>query len=688
MSCFQLSLLAPMSATEQLSLLPHPYQEMVRPCLTVPSLKYDYQRTIFQHFKCYLKEIPVFNSKLKEIGFCTGGVNRMYAWEDPLRFHPHVWFELLMGMSKDELEKAALISNAVHTHPQFLTFVRNILAIRDGSPIQEMPPFYYEFYEDDFWIEMRPYTEFLIFDSRGADFLKVIPKHRLFQRLQEMREYLANVACCFDNLPAVQEILKEIDTSESRSFSDWLELQFGFTKSGHPRERHATMQTGASSSWVMEAIALLNEFQDQKALEYIRVALKAQEKSGRTFPFPFENFIYGLILWRCRNYDGVNKQLISLSKLRKLDSQECLPLKIWIKSALEDEVNVALPTSFEYGSFPRKLGGLVVLALKALKLKVDVPGNWLLAFEECRRMPWFAYETDALQTRQGTGYDEARKQLGIHPLLPLVATKPDWQKQLEYIIGLQSADEAKVLGVRTSNAEKEILACLVDRKSSRYDVTLSLRKTKDDEHFSKGKTASVVSLTRGRISQATAQDRSLVSLAEDDYTPFGTWGKVLQGAEVLHALIGHPYIFDAKAPDHRLSVQRVPLQISVKTEKNGCFRLTSNVPGYQIKEEWRYFVCDDGHDTIGIIEPSDAQRKLLKSFSSNDSSKFPAEAADLLKTLLEKLSFNTTVASDLLRDSDKLEHVAGDPKTVFRIEPSADNSIVEPSINVPPAIIT
>ena len=77
---------------------------------------------------------------------------------------------------------------------------------------------------------------------------------------------------------------------------------------------------------------------------------------------------------------------------------------------------------------------------------------------------------------------------------------------------MQSADEAKTVGAKSLTAGKEVLACLVNMTS--LEVTLALRKTKDDEHFSKGRAVSVTGLASGRITAATPQDKGLATLAE------------------------------------------------------------------------------------------------------------------------------------------------------------------------------
>ena len=660
-----------MSESALLQQVPASLRDYVLPSLTLPELDYADEKQIFRHFQAYLKGIPVFNRILQVIGFATGGQSHAHSYDKPLRFNAEICFELLMQTSLEELDEAAQISGAGKKNPLYLTFLRNILAIRDGKPNQPVPSFKSDFEEDDFYLQIRSFITFLMLDTRGAPYLPLVPESYLLTRLNDIKNELALLTTSFDNLPAVQKVLTEVGTEESKALHDWLELQFSFTKFGHPHERLENMFKGTSATMVMKGIALMSEGQDQAALGCMKSALKVQIKPGRTFSSPLENFFYGLALWRCRETDDGIKQIQSLLKLKKIrESSECLPLIIILKAAIEDDASAILKSEFRYGDVMRKLTGLTVLCAKTFKLKCEIPDKWNEAFVECKCIPWFAYECEALESPSGENVLAARAELGIDPLLPIVSVKPEWEKQLEYLISLQGADAAKILGTKTDSSEKEVLTYLIDRNT--LEVSLSIRKTKDDENFSKGRPAAVISLVNDRLSQASPLDRQVAETAEYGWTPTHSWGRILKGPVVIQALIDHPYVFDAADPSRRLSVKRIPLQIAVQTQKDGSYRLSSNIPTSQIKEEWPCFISDVGGDRIGVIEPTNAQRKILQSFTDRQgSATFPAEAAKKLRTLLEKLSVNTTVASDLLRDSDKIERISGDARTVFRIVPEA-----------------
>lgn len=647
------------------------WRRFLIPCLTLPNLKYEDERVIFQNLKVRLSEISRFNTYLEEHGWSTGGQSRAYSYEDPLELHPEVIFGLLMHLRESEFNDAVLISRADKNHPHYVALLRNILAARDGRPIKSLSGFVYWMTEEEFWGKIHRFVRFLLTDERGAPYLQLIPSEHLVARVREMQPYCGFSGTNFDNLVPVQKALKDMGTSDVRQLHDWLELQFAFTKLGRPRERLAAMHPGTYASYVMEAVALMEENREEKALDNMKYGLRAQAKSGRTFSYPLENFLYGLLLWRLRGDPVVAKQIQALLKLKKIDSPECLPLCLILKAAAQDDAVSFIERAVRYTDPYTKVAGLIGLTLAVFRINAKLPEEWKSAAVLCRRMPWFAFEQDAVGDRRSDLYRSTSEKLGMKPLMPVVAVKPEWQRQLEYLITLQSADEAEKTGTRAKGTDREVLACLVDMTN--FQVSLALRKTKDGEHFSKGRSVSVTSLVNGRIAAATDQDKALGTLAEEGWSDNWSRIKVLKGPAVIRALIGHPYVFDASMPDRRLSVKRQPLQIAVKTVRCGGFRLESNVPAEQIRENPAIFICRPGDDVLGVVEPTPAQRKLLQTLSGRGgSSQYPAEASELLKTLLEKLSVNTTVMSDLLKDSDKLERIPGDPKTVFRIEPAND----------------
>lgn len=671
MSVYPTSHIQPIMQPFSIDNVAEEWRRILIPILTLPSWRYEDERTVFLHFKVKLKEMARFHRYLSENHMAQGGQSRTFSNEEPLELHPEVWFQLLTTLSKAELDEAVCISQADRKLPAFVAFIGNIVAIREGRPLQPMPQFEYQYYESEFWGQIRHFVVCILINEEGAPYLPLIPQGRLIQHLLRLQPYFAFNATNLSNLAGLKQALRAAGTPQAVELHDWLELQFAFTKSGHPRARLAAMLGGTSSSSVMEAVALMAENQDEKAMQHMKQALRLQSTAGRTFAYPLENFLYGLLLWRLREKGSVSKLTLSLLKLKKIESEECVPLCLLLKIATQDEpaVYASLAVSIIYPH--TKLAGLFGLIVEAFKIKTKLPEKWHAALMNCSTMPWFGFELDSLRERTGERFKTSSEELGMDPLMPLVSVKPEWQKRLEHLITLQSADEAKTVGAKSLTAGKEVLACLVNMTS--LEVTLALRKTKDDEHFSKGRAVSVAGLASGRITAATPQDKGLATLAEEDWTPNGSRTKVLQGPAVIRALIGHPYVFDAKNPDKRITVTRTALQIAARIQKDGTFKLESNVHANQITAGWSSFISYAGEDTLGVIEPTDAQRKLLQSMTGKQGSNcYPAEATDLLKTLLEKLSVNTTVMSELLKDSEKLEHLAGDPRTVFRIEPSAE----------------
>ena len=124
------------------------WRRILIPILTLPSWRYEDERTVFLHFKVKLKEMARFHRYLSENHMGQGGHSRTFSNEEPLELHPEVWFQLVTTLSKAELDEAVRISQAGRKLPAFVAFIGNIVAIREGRPLQPMPQFEYQYYPE------------------------------------------------------------------------------------------------------------------------------------------------------------------------------------------------------------------------------------------------------------------------------------------------------------------------------------------------------------------------------------------------------------------------------------------------------------------------------------------------------------------------------------------------------------
>ncbi|MGN1209639.1 MAG: hypothetical protein ACI4SV_05005, partial [Duodenibacillus sp.] len=534
--------------TDPVALLPERYRPLILPCLTLTEVPYESVRTIFQNCRVYLKEIPDFYDCVRRVGLGHGGQKDRYTYCEALTFYAEQRYAILMKATEEEFLKAVQISDAKKKSSQYVQFLANVLAARDGRPVKRLPAFSSPWRESEFWEDLQPDIRWISVGSNNPLLLKAVPEKALIKTLRDSQNNLSHIATSFNNLAAVQSVLQNSTLPElsPNRLHDFLELQFGFVTHGVPVQRMAAMQSQSSEYFVMQAVAQLSAGQDAEALKSMRNALKLQERSERFFNTPLENLLYGLTLWRCRRMPTAMKSVEALAKHKKIGWFVCLPLRLFILYTLQQDLRplIAGATEALEGIPPRGVG-LTVLLIKALKIQCELPDLWLASYEMCRKdMLWFAYEAAALESRSGPGFEEARKKLAVEPLMPLIVPRPEWETRLEHLIELQDQDSDKM---QTKRAEQEVLSFLINPASC--EVVPRVRRTKDGEHFSLGRMVAIDSLARGRIPEASERDRAVGTMAETVWTPFTGNVKRLKGPAIVRELIGHPYLFDATRPD-------------------------------------------------------------------------------------------------------------------------------------------
>ncbi|MGN1208966.1 MAG: hypothetical protein ACI4SV_01585, partial [Duodenibacillus sp.] len=325
--------------TDPALLLPEIFRPILLACMTLPELTYEDLSTIFRRHKLLLKDIPTFNECVRRSRMGRGGQFDRYGYGAELTFTNTVRQRVLETTDRDAFLKAAEISGAKAKNPHYVALQANILAARDGRPLDPMPAFESPWSESFFWRSHHDEVSRMFSDPSMFALLELLPDRLVIDYVEEnLLEDIRRRTLILNNLSGLQEKLSQSTFWGARELHALLELQQNFMLCGDPKKRLAALKTATPETYVLQAVALLSEGSDDLALKNMRMAFKVKEGSRRVFDAPLENFLFGLTLWRCRRIGTTMRTIESLAKYKDIGESACLPLRAFLLAALQKDV--------------------------------------------------------------------------------------------------------------------------------------------------------------------------------------------------------------------------------------------------------------------------------------------------------------------------------------------------------------
>lgn len=272
------------------------------------------------------------------------------------------------------------------------------------------------------------------------------------------------------------------------------------------------------------------------------------------------------------------------------------------------------------------------------------------------------------------------KTTGMHPSLPYIKVVPPWENVLNQLL-----EEETVHGKgseKTGQVSTERISYLLNRDS--LYVQPRLQKSRDGISWSSGRNIAMARFRDGGALPYTQQDRAVASLVvEYNSGWYGNTSYELEGAAVVNALAGHPFVFDDKDPTSRIDIVKEKLQLSVTRNERG-YTVKSNIL-LKDMDSSGYAVCEETPQLLKVVKITGRQQQNLKLLNSIGT--FPPEAKDKLTKVLEAFSHNMVVMGDLLQNTN-IKTVETDSRIIFRLQPSEDEInlqlLVRPFTKCPP----
>lgn len=252
-------------------------------------------------------------------------------------------------------------------------------------------------------------------------------------------------------------------------------------------------------------------------------------------------------------------------------------------------------------------------------------------------------------------------ELKCPPLLSHYATLSEWQFGLDKLLNY-----SKILKKPTSKISRARIVYLVDIDT--FDIQPYRQKSKDGITWSKGTAVSMSSFAE-MLPEMDEADQ----IAAAKVVRVNSRVARLRGVEVLYELADTGRTFLMLEPEVPFEIHRDRLRIEVKKDSGGSYETTTNIDfAENLRTDPHYAFKLDG-SILTIYKITDKEHKVLELL--NNIRKLPGEAKSKLAEILENISGEIPVSSELLKSSSGLEALKASSKITFQIIP--DSSATE-----------
>lgn len=292
----------------------------------------------------------------------------------------------------------------------------------------------------------------------------------------------------------------------------------------------------------------------------------------------------------------------------------------------------------------------------------------------------FAAEDDNQQSQ----YEKLCEHTGMQTFLPKKEKKKNWELKLDQLLDMLGAGNNKTANTKKLLKEtKSRIIYLVNPFTP--SVRPILQKTKDGVTWTTGRNIALKTFFSGNTEGMTETDRRVASHVQSySYGYYGNTEYCLEGNKMLHELVGHPLLFTQGNNQLKIELTEEPLQLSVTKNKNGTFKLNTNVETEHISEG--YYLDNRNATSLRIVAVTKSQQQLLEIISNLGL--LPNVAKEKLSMVLNGLAGNMTVMSDLVSNEQTAKKVKASDVIIVQLVPEGERIraqlFAKPFLTTPP----
>ena len=447
------------------------------------------------------------------------------------------------------------------------------------------------------------------------------------------------------------------------------------------------------TQYLGSATIALFQGDSETAIGYFESAIDLwRELKSETAGFPevWQMFLYGLVLFKTdqakfyvfaeelylysrKNYPGFSA------------SREVKYLELFSKNQ-ENQMRVD-EREFERNKFPDKLIECLIAAIVPSR---NLP-DWEPEFMERNTFlgyRWIVFELNNLVAlKGGAGSIEAReaidklqRELGFAPIGNMIPRIEDWERVIN-ALKLVSVD---IEGKRESKIQ-------INKKRIAWQIDFDLKEIQPIEQshgktgWSKGRKVSLKKLFGNKVKNLTEQDALVVKNSltkETDFLYYDSDSYTLNWQKAMLSLVGHPNLFLSKNIAINVQLTKAEPALIIK-EIDGNIELS-----FDIEFETQGCVVKKETEASYLVYEITSHHAAIADSLKHGKLNIPARGSDALMKVIQPLSANIAIQSDLEEFFETLPIVEADKRIHALITPIGEGFhlefFVKPFGSIPP----
>ena len=246
-------------------------------------------------------------------------------------------------------------------------------------------------------------------------------------------------------------------------------------------------------------------------------------------------------------------------------------------------------------------------------------------------------------------------------LADLFVSKPDWELALDALINLPLSDKKSDASAGADKAMRLAWLVSYDDKHHRIELEPREQKLQAKGSWSKGRAVALKRLAQESAGFEYLSEHDLKICAHiKEYRDSGWYGSntfFAFDSATAQALVGHPGVYWADAPDVKVEIVKGEAELRVrKPDKSNNIRITLEpAPGH----EQKFYVSKDSPTRLKVIEFSHEHHKIFTVLGAKGL-EVPLSAQERVLQTLSSIAGLLTVHSDIGGNSRSAEQIEAD----------------------------
>src|SRR5574344_1053169 len=610
--------------------------------------QYDYN-DVFVFLK-ELRNIPLLQLTSKNV------------YENQYSLKPKALCDIMRSMSDEELEKLSTLDYQIHIERKDIYTFSKALHDFLTTGTTKHPAL------DDYWALNARYDNF----SDILLFMRNDDAYREF--VASMPDVMLDIIFDEDTLPIVNfekskpmSYFEDLYLRNPQTYSlsqiayfDKMAFYHTFVYSADVKRCSEIIHGGTSYGYFFQALRLQYEGKYADALK------KYQYKGNPCYLETYLEFMYIQALISDASSSSLKKLSTRFKKYKKNESPDIVPLTMALGAVLNESVDIAI-TAALINSMSNI--GKILLAYTLHHYKIEnTMQSWIHSM--VKMVEDSDYNLIKIEYVQEFGLkNEQVKQLmrktGLKPTIKAFDKPEPWEALLDMMMA-KNSDFSSSKSV--AKEEKSRIFYLVN---SMLGVTPKIQKSKDGITWSKGRN---VAINRFRVGmpEMCELDKRMMTHVKVEYRHWsGALDYGIYGESAIAELIGCPYVFMEENPDLRIDILEEKPQLIVTRSTEGY--IISNNLGEEGLHK-RIVVKIETPQLFKVIRLSNRQIDIFSGFGQVPL--FPLKSKERLTALLEKISSQVTVLSDLLKGSENIKKKRGSSLITVQLRPLGEEITV------------